>query len=137
MRRMHKRERTTRSVSVHLQLPSLFYQSQPRKVLKAVNKFTVFFPSLFSHPFINRVSFSAPSAVPPSVPVPASECAAPVDKPAKSKAELKAERRAQQEAERAFKQGKKGEVGQQAATSKPKVQPSELQPGISPRVCKK
>lgn len=77
------------------------------------------------------LSFSAPSAVPASVPVPISECAAPVDKPAKSKAELKAERRARQEAERAFKQGKKGEVGQQVATSKPKVQPSELQPGTA------
>lgn len=74
---------------------------------------------------------SAPSTVPASVPVPASECAASVDKAAKSKAELKAERRARQEAERAFKQAKKGEAGQQAATSKPKVQPSELQPGTA------
>lgn len=64
---------------------------------------------------------------PASVPVP--EAAAPAEKPAKSKAELKAERRARQEAERASKQGKKGEVGQQAAASKPKAPPSELQPG--------
>lgn len=67
--------------------------------------------------------------MPALVPVPASENPAPADKPAKSKAELKAERRARQEAERTSKQGKKGEVGQQAATSKPKAQPSELQPG--------
>uniref|UniRef100_A0A4W6E283 Translation initiation factor eIF2B subunit delta n=1 Tax=Lates calcarifer TaxID=8187 RepID=A0A4W6E283_LATCA len=53
---------------------------------------------------------------PAPVPVPASEAPAPADKPAKSKAELKAERRARQEAERASKQGKKGEVGQQAST---------------------
>lgn len=66
---------------------------------------------------------SAPSAVP------VSETPALADKPAKSKAELKAERRARQEAERASKQGKKTEVGQQAATGKPKAPPSELQPG--------
>lgn len=72
----------------------------------------------------------APSAVPTSTPavVPASET--PVEKPAKSKAELKAERRARQEAERASKQGKKGETGQQAATGKPKAPPSELQPVV-------
>uniref|UniRef100_A0A673BRH0 Translation initiation factor eIF2B subunit delta n=1 Tax=Sphaeramia orbicularis TaxID=375764 RepID=A0A673BRH0_9TELE len=62
--------------------------------------------------------------------VPASETPAPVEKPAKSKAELKAERRARQEAERASKQGKKGETGQQAATGKPKAPPSELQPVV-------
>ncbi|XP_022626144.1 translation initiation factor eIF-2B subunit delta [Seriola dumerili] len=74
----------------------------------------------------------APSAVPASapVPVPASESPAPADKPAKSKAELKAERRARQEAERASKQGKKGEVGQQATTAKAKAPPNELQPVV-------
>lgn len=74
---------------------------------------------------------SAPSAVPApaSVPVSASENPAPADKPAKSKAELKAERRARQEAERASKQGKKGDVGQQATSGKLKVPPNELQPG--------
>lgn len=85
--------------------------------------------------FINLYSDSsapsAPSAVPAPapVPVPASETPAPADKPAKSKAELKAERRARQEAERASKQGKKGDVGQQATAGKPKAPPSELQPG--------
>lgn len=76
--------------------------------------------------------------MPASVPVPASESAAPADKLAKSKAELKAERRARQEAERASKQGKKGEAGQQVATAKAKVQPNELQPGTAsfPNVCK-
>lgn len=68
--------------------------------------------------------------MPAPIPVPASESLTPADKPAKSKAELKAERRARQESERTSKQGKKGEVGQQAATGKPKAQPSELQPGI-------
>ncbi|KAM3602566.1 uncharacterized protein V6R79_006358 [Siganus canaliculatus] len=72
----------------------------------------------------------APPAVPVHVPVPASETPAPADKPARSKAELKAERRARQEAERASKQGKKGEVGQQATASKPKAPPSELQPVV-------
>ncbi|XP_070844163.1 translation initiation factor eIF2B subunit delta [Chaetodon trifascialis] len=72
----------------------------------------------------------APPAVPALVPVPASESPASADKPAKSKAELKAERRARQEAERASKQGKKGEVGQQAAVGKPKAPPSELQPVV-------
>ncbi|XP_039980432.1 translation initiation factor eIF-2B subunit delta isoform X2 [Xiphias gladius] len=67
---------------------------------------------------------------PAPVPVPASESPAPADKPAKSKAELKAERRARQDAERASKQGKKGEVGQQASTGKPKAPPSELQPVV-------
>uniref|UniRef100_H3DFZ4 Translation initiation factor eIF2B subunit delta n=2 Tax=Tetraodon nigroviridis TaxID=99883 RepID=H3DFZ4_TETNG len=81
-------------------------------------------------PSIPVTAQKAPSAVPASVPVPAPECAAPVDKPAKSKAELKAERRARQEAERAFKQAKKGEAGQQAVASKPKGQPSELQPVV-------
>ncbi|KAK2856284.1 hypothetical protein Q5P01_005019 [Channa striata] len=74
----------------------------------------------------------APSAVPAPalVSVPASEVPAPAEKPAKSKADLKAERRARQEAERASKQGKKGEVGQQAAASKAKAPPSELQPVV-------
>ncbi|XP_028253585.1 translation initiation factor eIF2B subunit delta isoform X2 [Parambassis ranga] len=74
----------------------------------------------------------APSAVPVPAPVsvPASEAPAPADKPAKSKAELKAERRARQEAERASKQGKKGETGQQAATGKPKAPPNDLQPVV-------
>ncbi|XP_023258774.1 translation initiation factor eIF-2B subunit delta [Seriola lalandi dorsalis] len=74
----------------------------------------------------------APSAVPASapVPVPASESPAPPDKPTKSKAELKAERRARQEAERASKQGKKGEVGQQATMAKAKAPPNELQPVV-------
>uniref|UniRef100_A0A665UW09 Translation initiation factor eIF2B subunit delta n=1 Tax=Echeneis naucrates TaxID=173247 RepID=A0A665UW09_ECHNA len=75
---------------------------------------------------------TAQKAVPASapVPLPASEAPVPADKPAKSKAELKAERRARQEAERASKQGKKGEVGQQAATGKAKAPPSELQPVV-------
>ncbi|KAI3364334.1 hypothetical protein L3Q82_011140 [Scortum barcoo] len=72
----------------------------------------------------------APSAVPAPAAVPASDASAPTDKPAKSKAELKAERRARQEAERASRQSKKGETGQQAATSKPKAPPSELQPVV-------
>ncbi|XP_061889709.1 LOW QUALITY PROTEIN: translation initiation factor eIF-2B subunit delta [Entelurus aequoreus] len=60
--------------------------------------------------------------------VPASETPGPADKPARTKAELKAERRARQDAERTSKQGKKGDMGQQAvAPSKPKVPPSELQ----------
>ncbi|KAM9356047.1 translation initiation factor eIF2B subunit delta isoform 1-T1 [Pholidichthys leucotaenia] len=67
---------------------------------------------------------------PAPVSVPASDASAPTDKPVKSKAELKAERRARQEAERASKQGKKGETGQQAATSKSKAPPSELQPVV-------
>uniref|UniRef100_A0A3B3C879 Translation initiation factor eIF2B subunit delta n=1 Tax=Oryzias melastigma TaxID=30732 RepID=A0A3B3C879_ORYME len=74
----------------------------------------------------------APPAVPAPVSnsVPASEPAIPADKPTKSKAELKAERRARQEAERATKQTKKGEPGQQSATGKPKAPPSELQPVV-------
>uniref|UniRef100_A0A3B4FGB2 Translation initiation factor eIF2B subunit delta n=1 Tax=Pundamilia nyererei TaxID=303518 RepID=A0A3B4FGB2_9CICH len=74
----------------------------------------------------------APSAVPATAPVsvPASEASVPADKPTKTKAELKAERRARQEAERASKQSKKGETGQQAATSKPKAPPSDLQPVV-------
>ncbi|XP_040920593.1 translation initiation factor eIF-2B subunit delta isoform X3 [Toxotes jaculatrix] len=83
---------------------------------------------------VGRIQHSggAPSAVPAPapVPVPASEAPAPADKPAKSKAELKAERRARQEAERASKQNKKGEVGQQAPAGKPKAPPSELQPVV-------
>lgn len=67
---------------------------------------------------------------PAPVPVPVSESPAPADKPAKSKAELKAERRARQEAERASKQGKKGDVGQQVTAGKSKAPPSELQPGM-------
>uniref|UniRef100_A0A3Q0R2Y8 Translation initiation factor eIF2B subunit delta n=1 Tax=Amphilophus citrinellus TaxID=61819 RepID=A0A3Q0R2Y8_AMPCI len=75
---------------------------------------------------------TAQKAVPAPAPVsvPASEASVPADKPAKTKAELKAERRARQEAERASKQSKKGEAGQQAATSKPKATPSELQPVV-------
>lgn len=71
------------------------------------------------------------------VSVPASEASVPADKPTKTKAELKAERRARQEAERASKQTKKGETGQQAATSKPKAPPSDLQPGtaVAPNIC--
>lgn len=77
-----------------------------------------------------RVS-SAPPAVPAPVSnsVPASEVAVATEKPTKSKAELKAERRARQDAERATKQTKKGEPGQQGATGKPKAPPSELLPG--------
>ncbi|XP_054474592.1 translation initiation factor eIF-2B subunit delta isoform X2 [Anoplopoma fimbria] len=73
-------------------------------------------------------SQKVPAAAP--VPVPASESPAPAEKPAKSKADLKAERRARQDAERASKQGKKGDVGQPAATGKPKAPPSELQPVV-------
>nr|XP_046229688.1 translation initiation factor eIF-2B subunit delta [Scatophagus argus] len=87
-------------------------------------------PSLALQPPMQPSAQKAPSAVPAPVPAPASETPAQADKPAKSKAELKAERRARQEAERASKQGKKGEVGQQATTGKPKVQPSELQPVV-------
>ncbi|XP_035534529.1 translation initiation factor eIF-2B subunit delta isoform X2 [Morone saxatilis] len=83
-----------------------------------------------SQPPTQPITQKAPSAVPPLVPVPASETPAPADKPAKSKAEMKAERRARQEAERASKQGKKGEGGQQAAPGKPKAPPSELQPVV-------
>uniref|UniRef100_A0A8C5EFR4 Translation initiation factor eIF2B subunit delta n=1 Tax=Gouania willdenowi TaxID=441366 RepID=A0A8C5EFR4_GOUWI len=43
--------------------------------------------------------------------------------------QLKAERRARQEAERTSKQSKKGDTGQPATTSKPKIPPNELQPG--------
>ncbi|XP_070781947.1 translation initiation factor eIF2B subunit delta isoform X1 [Enoplosus armatus] len=78
-----------------------------------------------SQPPTQPMTQKAPSAVPVPVPVPASETL-----PAKTKAELKAERRARQEAERASKPGKKGEVGQQAATGKPKAPPSELQPVV-------
>uniref|UniRef100_A0A3P9GY94 Translation initiation factor eIF2B subunit delta n=1 Tax=Oryzias latipes TaxID=8090 RepID=A0A3P9GY94_ORYLA len=79
---------------------------------------------------------SAPPAVPAPVSnsVPASEVAVATEKPTKSKAELKAERRARQEAERATKQTKKGEPGQQGATGKPKAPPSELQPGMVKRL---
>lgn len=70
-------------------------------------------------------STAAPPVVPAPAPVPASESPAPADKPAKSKAELKAERRARQESERASKQNKKAEPGQQATAGKAKVQPSE------------
>ncbi|XP_019952975.2 translation initiation factor eIF2B subunit delta isoform X2 [Paralichthys olivaceus] len=85
-----------------------------------------------SQPPTQPTTQKAPPAVPAPapVPVPASEAPAPADKPTKSKAELKAERRARQEADRASKQGKKGEVGPQASTSKPKAPPSELQPVV-------
>uniref|UniRef100_A0A3Q1FLW5 Translation initiation factor eIF2B subunit delta n=1 Tax=Acanthochromis polyacanthus TaxID=80966 RepID=A0A3Q1FLW5_9TELE len=85
-----------------------------------------------SQPPTQSTTQKAPSAVPAPAPVsvPASEAPVLADKPAKSKAELKAERRARQEAERASKQGKKGETGQQAATSKPKAPPNELQPVV-------
>ncbi|KAF3702803.1 Translation initiation factor eIF-2B subunit delta eIF-2B GDP-GTP exchange factor subunit delta [Channa argus] len=88
--------------------------------------------ALVSQPATQPLTQKAPSAVPAPAPVsvPPSEVPDPAEKHAKSKAELKAERRARQEAERASKQGKKGEVGQQAATGKPKVQPSELQPVV-------
>ncbi|XP_008288555.1 translation initiation factor eIF2B subunit delta isoform X2 [Stegastes partitus] len=85
-----------------------------------------------SQPPAQSTTQKAPSAVPAPAPVsvPASEAPAPADKPAKSKAELKAERRARQEAERASKQGKKGDTGQPAATSKPKAPPNEMQPVV-------
>ncbi|XP_047430515.1 translation initiation factor eIF-2B subunit delta isoform X2 [Mugil cephalus] len=83
-----------------------------------------------SQPPTQSTTQKAPSAVPAPVSVPAPEAAAPAEKSAKSKAELKAERRARQEAERASKQGKKGDVGQQAPTSKTKAPPSELQPVV-------
>ncbi|XP_060947202.1 translation initiation factor eIF-2B subunit delta [Limanda limanda] len=85
-----------------------------------------------SQPPTQPTTHKAPPAVPAPapVPVPASEAPAPADKPTKSKAELKAERRARQEADRASKQVKKGEVGPQAPTSKPKAPPSELQPVV-------
>ncbi|KAG7508712.1 translation initiation factor eIF-2B subunit delta [Solea senegalensis] len=85
-----------------------------------------------SQPPSQPTTQKAPSPVPTPapVPVPASDAAVAADKPAKSKAELKAERRARQEAERSSKQGKKGDVGQPAPTSKPKAPPSELQPVV-------
>ncbi|XP_068199201.1 translation initiation factor eIF2B subunit delta isoform X2 [Antennarius striatus] len=78
----------------------------------------------------DKASQDATPTVPAQVPVPASESSAPADKPAKSKAELKAERRARQEVDKTSKQGKKGEVGQQTATAKAKVLPSELLPVV-------
>lgn len=47
----------------------------------------------------------------------------------KSKAELRAERRAKQEADRAVKQARKGDPSQTAVPAKPRVGPSEVQPG--------
>lgn len=78
-----------------------------------------------------NVPLLASTAVPAPTPSPLSASDAPVsgDKPARSKAELKAERRARQEADRVSKQIKKGEVSQPVPTGKPKIQPSELQPG--------
>ncbi|XP_013874933.1 translation initiation factor eIF2B subunit delta isoform X2 [Austrofundulus limnaeus] len=84
-------------------------------------------------PQLPTQTVKAPSAVPAPAPVfvPASsEAPASADKPTKTKAELKAERRARQEAERASKQGKKGDPGQQAASGKLKAPPSELQPVV-------
>uniref|UniRef100_A0A3Q2EL10 Translation initiation factor eIF2B subunit delta n=1 Tax=Cyprinodon variegatus TaxID=28743 RepID=A0A3Q2EL10_CYPVA len=85
-------------------------------------------------PSTQSTAQKTPSSVPVPVSVPASDApspaSTPTDKPAKSKAELKAERRARQEAERASKQGKKGEPGQQGAASKPKGVTSELQPVV-------
>ncbi|XP_047243119.1 translation initiation factor eIF-2B subunit delta isoform X3 [Girardinichthys multiradiatus] len=85
-------------------------------------------------PLTQSTAQKAPSAVPAPVSVPASEAPTPAPTPAdtsgKSKAELKAERRARQEAERASKQSKKGDPGQQSATSKPKAATSELQPVV-------
>ncbi|MEQ2247358.1 hypothetical protein ILYODFUR_008551 [Ilyodon furcidens] len=85
-------------------------------------------------PSMQSTAQKAPSAVPAPVSVPASEAPTPAptpaDKSGKSKAELKAERRARQEAERASKQSKKGDPGQQSATSKPKAATSELQPVV-------
>ncbi|KAM4713513.1 translation initiation factor eIF2B subunit delta isoform 2-T2 [Anableps anableps] len=76
------------------------------------------------------IAQKAPSAVPAPVSVPAPDAPTPADKPTKSKAELKAERRARQEAERASKQSKKGDPGQQGAMSKSKATTSELQPVV-------
>lgn len=85
----------------------------------------------FTGYFNSFVVCVASSVLPaPAVAGPASETPAATDKTSKSKAELKAERRARQESERASKQGKKGD-GLQAAVSKSKGAPSELQPGIA------
>uniref|UniRef100_A0A672GQW5 Translation initiation factor eIF2B subunit delta n=1 Tax=Salarias fasciatus TaxID=181472 RepID=A0A672GQW5_SALFA len=84
---------------------------------------------LSTQPATQKAPPAVPAPAPVSVPAPEA-AAAPADKPAKSKAELKAERRARQEADRATKQGKKGDAGQQAPTSKPKAPPSELQPVV-------
>ncbi|KAF7669173.1 hypothetical protein LDENG_00240900 [Lucifuga dentata] len=85
-----------------------------------------------SQPATQPPTQKAPPAVPAPgpVPVPASETPTLADKPTKTKAEIKAERRARQESERASKQGKKGEGGQQAVTSKPKAPPNDLQPVV-------
>lgn len=83
-----------------------------------------------SQPPSQPPSQKASSVLPASaVAGPASETPAATDKTSKSKAELKAERRARQESERASKQGKKGD-GLQAAVSKSKGAPSELQPVV-------
>ncbi|XP_056150681.1 translation initiation factor eIF-2B subunit delta isoform X2 [Lampris incognitus] len=73
---------------------------------------------------------SSPASQPAKQPPTQKEAPAPADKPTKSKAELKAERRLRQEAERASKQSKKGEGGQQGTTSKPKAPPNELQSAV-------
>lgn len=49
--------------------------------------------------------------------------------PGKSKAELRAERRAKQEADRALKQTRKADPSQTAVPPKPRVGPTEAQPG--------
>lgn len=74
----------------------------------------------------------SPGSAPSSGPAPGSSPApTSADKPARSKAELKAERRARQEADRASKQGKKGgDPGPQAASSKVKAPPNDLQPVV-------
>ncbi|XP_076004838.1 translation initiation factor eIF2B subunit delta [Genypterus blacodes] len=76
----------------------------------------------------------APSPVPapaPPAPVPvASEAPAQPEKASRSKSELKAERRARQDTDRTSKQGKKADGGQQAAASKPKAPPGDLQPVV-------
>ncbi|XP_015270647.1 PREDICTED: translation initiation factor eIF-2B subunit delta [Gekko japonicus] len=71
------------------------------------------------------------SAAPPPPPGTAPTPAMAVDKApgGKSKAEMRAERRAKQEADRALKQTKKGEQSPAALPAKPRLVPSEAQPG--------
>ncbi|XP_020797721.1 translation initiation factor eIF-2B subunit delta isoform X2 [Boleophthalmus pectinirostris] len=88
-------------------------------------------PAPTPQPPAQAPSQKVPSVVPcPVMAGSATETTAASEKPTKSKAELKAERRARQEVERASKQGKKGDGGPQAAPSKSKVAPSELQPVV-------
>lgn len=92
----------------------------------------LFPPCLFHFSWVDffcllKYFFKAPS----SVPAAGAEATATSDKAVKSKVELKVERRPRHDSDRSSKQGKKRESSQQQAASaaKPKVPPSELQPG--------